>query len=148
MYNNKVMKYIQKITALLGSFFVVAQFAFAQCSINGETVPCSEIPDGVWAIGGVMIGLVVIIGLLATIFWVVMLVRAITHDSENKVVWILVIILGSWLGAIIYYFVEGKDVKKKALAQENNWQNPVSAPTSEASETTNQQTEPTQTDTI
>ena len=46
------------------------------------------------------------------IFWISMLVRVIKYDSENKVLWILIIIFGNVIGAIIYYFVEGKQVKK------------------------------------
>ncbi len=71
------------------------------------------------------------IALLGFIFWVMMLVRAIKYDSEHKVLWILVIVLGNLIGAIVYYFVEGRDVKKRALAQEQAqttaWQNPAPA---------------------
>lgn len=53
------------------------------------------------------------IGLLA--FWIWMLVDCCTREfpgSNDKVVWILVIVLASWLGALIYYFV-GRPKGKK-----------------------------------
>jgi hypothetical protein len=42
------------------------------------------------------------------IFWIFMLVDAATRNFKSetdKVVWVLVVVLTSWLGAIIYYFV-------------------------------------------
>ncbi len=52
----------------------------------------------------VMIG----ISIAATIFWVWMLIDAIQRKFPNendKVLWILVILLAGGIGAIIYYFV-------------------------------------------
>jgi hypothetical protein len=49
-----------------------------------------------------------IIGLLATIFWIWMLIHAITNKglaSGEKVVWVLVVIFLPLLGSIIYYFL-------------------------------------------
>ena len=51
------------------------------------------------------------IGLLATIFWIVALVDCVKRefDGENeKLVWILVIVLAQGIGAIVYWFV-GRD---------------------------------------
>jgi len=57
----------------------------------------------------------ILLGVLATVFWIWMLVDCATrqfppHRENEKVVWILVIVLAHGLGSIIYYFV----VKRKA----------------------------------
>jgi hypothetical protein len=51
---------------------------------------------------------VVLFTLLGTAFWIWMLIDCIRHETDegnNKVVWILVIVLTHWVGALIYYFV-------------------------------------------
>jgi hypothetical protein len=47
------------------------------------------------------------IGLLA--FWIWMLVDCLQNtpsDDNQKLIWVLVIVLASWLGALIYFFVQ------------------------------------------
>jgi hypothetical protein len=49
-----------------------------------------------------------IIGLLATIFWIWMLIHALTNrgiSGGEKVAWVLVIIFVPLIGSIIYYFI-------------------------------------------
>lgn len=46
--------------------------------------------------------------LLATIFWIWMLVDCATKEpseGNEKIIWILVIIFTHWLGALIYYLI-------------------------------------------
>jgi prolipoprotein diacylglyceryltransferase len=53
------------------------------------------------------IGVAVILGLLATIFWIWMLVDCATKEpsqGNDKIIWILVIVLTGALGALIYFF--------------------------------------------
>jgi prolipoprotein diacylglyceryltransferase len=50
----------------------------------------------------------------SVVFWIRMLIHVAKHDVENKVVWILIIVLTGILGAIIYYFVVKKDFDKQA----------------------------------
>jgi len=55
-------------------------------------------------------GIPILIGLAATIFWIIMLIDLVQRDfpanKENeKLLWILVVLLGNGIGAIIYYFV-------------------------------------------
>jgi prolipoprotein diacylglyceryltransferase len=48
------------------------------------------------------------IGILATIFWVWMIIDVAKNEPENgndKVIWILVVILAGVIGAAVYYFV-------------------------------------------
>jgi hypothetical protein len=58
--------------------------------------------------GTAMFGLYGIFGIIAFVFWVIQLVDAIRRrfvDPNMKIVWILVIVLLNWIGALIYYFV-------------------------------------------
>jgi len=44
--------------------------------------------------------------ILATVFWIWMLVEAATKESDQgneKIVWILVILFTNWVGALIYF---------------------------------------------
>ncbi|MFT3787381.1 MAG: PLD nuclease N-terminal domain-containing protein [Tepidisphaeraceae bacterium] len=60
-----------------------------------------------FAIGGVMMLLFIVIGLAATVFWIWMLVDALTSSmpSTEKLIWVLVIFFLHLLGALIYFFV-------------------------------------------
>jgi TctA family transporter len=56
--------------------------------------------------------LTIAVFILTVIFWIVMLIDSIQRkykDSNDKVVWVLVIIFTGIIGALIYYFV----VKRK-----------------------------------
>jgi hypothetical protein len=59
-------------------------------------------------IGG-LFGLVrVVVGVAAFVFWIWMLIHAITNkglSGAGKIVWVLVILFLPCLGALIYYFV-------------------------------------------
>jgi hypothetical protein len=49
-----------------------------------------------------------LIGLLLMIFWLEMLIDAVTNDAiqgTEKIVWVLVIIFTHFVGALIYFFV-------------------------------------------
>ncbi len=53
------------------------------------------------------IPLLLILGALFFIFWIIMLVDAATRkfkDGTEKVVWILIILLVGFIGALVYYF--------------------------------------------
>ncbi len=59
-----------------------------------------------------MIGSLAFFGILISLalvaFWVWMLVDAAQRNFKNKtekIVWLLVIVLGGWVGALIYYIV-------------------------------------------
>ncbi|MAE49607.1 hypothetical protein CMI48_02145 [Candidatus Pacearchaeota archaeon] len=50
----------------------------------------------------------ILISLALVAFWVWMLVDAAQRNFKNKtekIVWLLVIVLGGWVGALIYYIV-------------------------------------------
>jgi nitrate reductase gamma subunit len=49
-----------------------------------------------------------IIGLAVFVFWLRMIIECATRESSEgntKIIWMLVILLTSWLGALIYYFI-------------------------------------------
>ena len=57
--------------------------------------------------------LIIIFALVSFVFWIWMLIDALSrknYDTENeRLLWCLVVFLGHWIGAVIYYFI----VKKK-----------------------------------
>ena len=67
---------------------------------------------GMFLIGGsvllvmLIIGLIML-GLLSFVFWIWMLIDSIKNEnisSNEKVAWVLAIVLTHWLGALIYFF--------------------------------------------
>lgn len=59
---------------------------------------------------------VIIISILLFIFWIFMIVDCAQREFKNpndKVLWILIIVLVHWIGAIIYYFVVKRQDKFK-----------------------------------
>ena len=102
------MKIINKV-ALAGVFlFSLLQPAFAQCTLNGEDVPCEDMPAWFWAIWPVFC----CVGVVFLAFWVWMLVDAIKNKSDNQMIWIIVLLLVGVPGAIVYFFMgRGKGTK-------------------------------------
>ena len=48
-----------------------------------------------------------VIGVLGTIFWIWMLVECVTREpaeGNDRIVWMLVILLTHFVGALVYYF--------------------------------------------
>ncbi|MDD3648293.1 MAG: PLD nuclease N-terminal domain-containing protein [Candidatus Dojkabacteria bacterium] len=63
-----------------------------------------------------------IFGLITFVLWIWMLVDLINRDEDSfpskggdqKVLWILILIFGNWIGALVYYLVVyKKDSRKK-----------------------------------
>lgn len=57
---------------------------------------------------GFFMFLVFAIAIAGFVFWIRMLVECVTREPDegnDKLVWILIIVLAGWLGALIYYFV-------------------------------------------
>jgi len=55
-----------------------------------------------------------VLGILATIFWIFMIIDVAKRKFKNendRVLWILVVILAGIIGAIVYYFVVKKPNK-------------------------------------
>lgn len=95
------MKLLRTGLITILAFLAGIQSAFAACTLNGQEIPCGEIPGWVWAIP-IVAG---VIGIFGFIFWLWMLIDAIKNEKENKTMWVLLIIFLNFLGALIYYFV-------------------------------------------
>jgi hypothetical protein len=60
-----------------------------------------------WA-GFLLLGFLAVVGLALFAFWIWMLVHCLQNkalDSNEKLVWVLVIVFTHFLGAVIYFFV-------------------------------------------
>ena len=91
---------------------VLPALVSAECTLNGEVVPCSEMPIWFW----IFIAVFVIVGILAFIFWIWMFIDCIRFE-ENKLLWILIIIFAQIIGAILYYFLAKRKRNQQALRQ-------------------------------
>ncbi len=56
---------------------------------------------------------IVLVCLAALIFWVLMLIHAISKPIKSKAVWILILLIFGIIGAIIYYFAVKREFNKK-----------------------------------
>lgn len=57
------------------------------------------------------------LSLAGFIFWLLMLVHAARSDIKDKALWILIIVLGQLIGAIVYLFVVKLDFDKAQKAK-------------------------------
>jgi len=63
----------------------------------------------------IIILLAIILGIASFVFWILMVIDAAKRgfkNSNEKVVWIIVIVLLGALGALIYYFAVKRNSKK------------------------------------
>jgi apolipoprotein N-acyltransferase len=96
------------------SIFLIAQSALATCTLNGEIIPCDQMPK--WPF--VFMILFFVFMMLALAFWIWMIVDVAKYEKEETTMWVLIVVLLSFFGAIIYYFVRkrkrGRDITKNA----------------------------------
>jgi predicted neutral ceramidase superfamily lipid hydrolase len=95
----------------LGWMAVTNQVALAAatCTSNGHEVPCADMKFAlIWSLGVVLLFLA--FSIWATVFWILMLVHAVKHDSERKaLMWVILMVFTGIVGSLVYYFV----VKRK-----------------------------------
>lgn len=77
--------------------------------------------DGFWfsPFEFAFVGAWLVLAVLFFAFWVWMIVDCVKRTYRNdveKIVWILVIVFGSWIGAVVYFFVI-KMYNQKGLAK-------------------------------
>ena len=105
-----------KKSLLLLLILISLPLAAAECMLDGEVVPCSELTGFFWGMG-VFIFLFVLTMLAGLVFWIIMLVDCAKRNfkkSEDKLIWILIVVLLQVIGAVVYYFVvkrKNRDVK-------------------------------------
>ena len=109
------------LISALGGVFFAGQAALAQspCYLNGRMVPCEQLANatkGFLGYGLAMFGIVLVLGLLSTIFWIMMIVHVATKPVENKAMWIILMVLTGVLGSIIYYFAVKRPFDQQALS--------------------------------
>lgn len=78
-----------------------------KCEVNGKEVDCDKILEqagGLLKMGLWILIAVWTVGLLYTIFWILMLVHALTQPIPSKVLWLLIIFFIPVIGPIVYYF--------------------------------------------
>ncbi len=72
------------------------------------------------AVAGVAFGifaLFLVIGLVCFVFWIWMLITAIKNEYASKPLWIIILLIGQFVGAIAFYFAVYKtEIKNKKRA--------------------------------
>lgn len=86
----------------------------SKCMSNWVEVDCEEAIGWFFAMWAKVLMIFWIVMTIFFIFWIWMLVHAISNKISNKVLWIIILIFLWYLGAIIYYFaVKRKFVESK-----------------------------------
>ena len=98
------MKRLKIVLSSFALFALSLQTALAQ-NIQPLAAPEPEAAPLWVTLVAVLFGL---LGLFLFVFWIMMLVDAIKNQTENKALWVVIIIFLGWLGAIIYYFAAKK----------------------------------------
>jgi uncharacterized membrane protein YsdA (DUF1294 family) len=53
-------------------------------------------------------GIIMVVGILVFAFWILMIVdcaKRVFKNTIEKVVWLVVVIAGGWIGALVYFIV-------------------------------------------
>ena len=85
------------------------------CTVNGKQVDCGEFWD---RFGGMFIGIWVaaaVVSIAVGGFWIWMLIDCAKRDFKDKLVWIIVLLVGQGFGAILYYFMVKKSAQSKPV---------------------------------
>ena len=105
---------LRTASASLASLALGAQAALAECTLNGETIPCEDLQEMAGPFLALGAGIFIVFGILGiacTIFWIMMLIHAATHDIKDKAMWIILMVFTGVIGAAIYYFVVKRTTK-------------------------------------
>jgi len=71
---------------------------------------------GIFSFWFLFVSLMMLINIGGLVIWILMLIDCVKRDfpqENDKMVWVLVIALTNWIGALIYYFVIKKKEDKK-----------------------------------
>ncbi len=91
--------------------FIPLALADSGCTLNGEEIPCDELWNAAQPFLPVML-LMMALALASVVFWIMMIVHAATHDIKDKAMWVILMVFTGIIGAIIYYFVVKREMKK------------------------------------
>lgn len=78
-------------------------------------------PCGVMGFYGVFMLSIWALAISAVVFWVIMIIDVVQrkedefpNKTENeKLIWLLIVLLTSWIGALVYYFVVKRNIPRK-----------------------------------
>jgi phosphatidylglycerophosphate synthase len=116
----KISKFVSfsMIISFISTLFSSVVYAAEECKLNGQVVPCEQLGKTLTSFLGWGIIIFVIfftLGILSMVFLIMMIVHVAKHDVENKAMWIVIMVLTGFIGAIVYYFVIKKDFDKKNI---------------------------------
>ena len=101
--------------SILDSLFL-GQDAVAASSTSGDAAAAGVIAVVFGLMGLYMLIPLTVFGVMIVliIFWILMLVDCVKRDfkkQDDKIMWILIVVLASWIGGIIYYFMIKREDK-------------------------------------
>lgn len=93
------------------------------CTLNGQPIDCAELAHRARPFIGVGLGLLaffLIIVVVGFVFWLVMLIHALKHNSPDRTIWIIVLLVSFLFGAgpiaaFVYLFAEKQRAEKAGL---------------------------------
>ena len=112
-----------KIIMLIMSFILLTTLAITSCSSEEAAIAAGS--TAVMGLLGIWIFFVVVlwlVGIFLFVVWIMMLVDCVKRENSEfpnagestKTMWLLIVILTSGVGAIIYYFMVRKKMPRKA----------------------------------
>jgi len=111
-----------KIITLVISFILLTTLSIASCSSEEAAIAAGG--TAAMGLAGIWICFIVVFwlaGIFLFVLWIMMLVDCVKRDNSEfpnagestKTMWLLIIILTSGVGAIIYYFMVRKKMPRK-----------------------------------
>jgi hypothetical protein len=85
------------------------------CTLNWQIVPCEQLQKQAFSFLKYIawFGVVIfILGIVWTVFWILMLIDIIKHEEKDKTLWIFILVFLNVLWAIVYYFTAKKHRKE------------------------------------
>jgi len=83
--------------------------SMASSASSGAATGILGLMAGFYGVMMVIYCVIILVALAGFVFWVWMLIDALSrknYDHENdRLLWCLVVFLGSWLGALLYFFL-------------------------------------------
>mgnify|MGYP005838302553 CR=1 FL=1 len=118
------MKYLKsKNIIILSSLFFLPKLVFASTVENAAAGGVVALIVGAmfsfWFLWMMIVGLMMIINILGIALWIWMIIDVAQREFEkenDKMLWVLVVVLAGWIGALIYYFtIKRKDQEDKKI---------------------------------
>jgi len=123
MLHTQQLEFTKRIVPLVAVLYffshTLVSSAQSKCSLNGEPVPCDEMPA---VFEGIFIGVLGFVGLvlvglfIGTIFWIYTIIDVLKNQKEDKAVWFIVIFFLFIFGSLLYFFIARSERKKRERA--------------------------------